>query len=53
MLETLLAILPAVDDKWEAWTGLLRFGGGAVILCGIMLSLWVTQQRRKRYVLGT
>jgi len=53
LLETLLAILPAVDDKWEAWTGLLRFGGGAVILCGLMLSLWVTQQRRKRYVLGT
>ncbi len=52
LLEALIALLPVMDSELKAYGGLIRFGGGALILTGLMISLWVTRQRRKRYVLA-
>ena len=53
LLETFIALLPAIDSNLEEYAGLIRFGGGALILAGLMVSLWITKERRRRYVLGT
>ena len=53
LLEGFIALLPAIDTQLEPYAGLIRFGGGALIIAGLMVSLWVTKERRKRYVLGT
>ncbi len=53
VLESFIALLPVIDDSLASYSGLIRFGGGTLILAGLMLSLWVTKERRKRYVLGT
>lgn len=51
LLETFIALLPAIDTELEPYAGLIRFGGGALIIAGLMISLWITKERRKRYVL--
>ena len=52
LLEGFLALLPALDTSLEDYAPLIRFGGGALIAAGLMLSLWVTKERRKRFVLA-
>ena len=52
LLEAFIALLPVIDTDLKAYGGLIRFGGGALILAGLMISLWVTQQRRRRFVLA-
>ena len=51
LLEGFIALLPALDETLEPYAPLIRFGGGALILGGLMISLWITKERRKRYVL--
>ena len=53
LLEIFLALLPVISSEWEEYSALIRFGGGALIIAGLMISLWVTKERRKRFVLGT
>ncbi|MBQ6074544.1 MAG: hypothetical protein IJK86_00140 [Lachnospiraceae bacterium] len=52
VLEIFIALLPAIWKEAEPYAGLIRFGGGALILAGLLLSMLVTKERRKRYVLG-
>ncbi|MBO4873005.1 MAG: hypothetical protein J5496_06285 [Lachnospiraceae bacterium] len=51
VLEAFIGLLPAIDTNLEAYSGLIRFGGGALIIAGLMISLWITKERRKRFVL--
>ena len=51
-LEVLIALLPVIRKDLGNYAGLIRFGGGALILAGLLLSMWVTKERRRRYVLS-
>ena len=53
LLEAFIALLPVLSKDLDQYAGLIRFGGGTLILAGLMISLWITKERRKRYVLGT
>ena len=52
VLEILLYFLPLISKDLESYAGLIRFLGGAIILAGLLLSMWVTKERRRRYVLS-
>ena len=52
VLEVLIMLLPVINKDLESYAGLIRFGGGALIVAGLLLSMWVTKERRKRYVLA-
>ena len=52
LLEAFIALLPSLASDLEPYAGLIRFGGGALIIAGLMISLWITKERRKRYVLA-
>ena len=51
-LEIFLHFLPLISRDLEPYSGLIRFLGGALILAGLLFSMWVTKERRKRYVLS-
>ena len=52
ILEILLHFLPLISKDLQPYAGLIRFLGGALILTGLLLSMWVTKERRKRFVLS-
>ena len=52
VLEILLYFLPLISKDLESYAGLIRFLGGAIILVGLLFSMWVTKERRRRYVLS-
>lgn len=52
ILEILLHFLPLISPDLAPYAGLIRFLGGAIILAGLLLSMWVTKERRRRYVLS-
>ena len=50
-IEAFIALLPYIWDEMEPYSALIRLGLGALLLGGILFSMWVTKERRKRYVL--